>query len=147
MNYQVIKTFGPESGLSCSFRQWRAQSHCRFLHGYALGVRITFAANELDEHNWVYDFGNLKWLKDWLAEQFDHTTLIAADDPELNTFKQLAEQGLIQLRILPHVGCEQFAKWICDFVAPKVAAETHNRVQVQSVEVFEHGANSAVALP
>ena len=37
MKYQVIKTYGNETGHSCAFRQWRAESHCNLIHGYGLG--------------------------------------------------------------------------------------------------------------
>lgn len=144
MRYQIVKTWGTELGLSCVFRQWRAQqSHCRYLHGYALGVRVTLEATELDGCHWVYDFGNWGPFKAWLVSQFDHTTLVAEDDPALPTFQALEQQGLIQLRILPHVGCEAFSEWISAYLSPRLLAETQQRVRVQAVEVFEHGANAA----
>ncbi|MCX7123416.1 MAG: 6-carboxytetrahydropterin synthase [Gammaproteobacteria bacterium] len=146
MRYQVTKTWGPELGLSCCFRQWRAQSHCRFLHGYALGIRIVFEAETLDSRNWVYDFGNLKWLKEWLVDTFDHKTIVAIDDPALSVFEDLAKQELIQLCIIPAVGCEAFAEWILAQNADKIQEETQGRVKIYSVEVFEHQANSARAL-
>ena len=146
MIYQVTKTWGPELGLSCCFRQWRAESHCRFLHGYALGVRIVFEASNLDARHWVYDFGNLQWLKKLLIETFDHKTLIAKDDPELKLFEELAQRNLIQLQTLPAVGCEAFAEWILTQSAAQIEQETQGRVRIHSVEVFEHQANSARVL-
>ncbi|HEY1097155.1 MAG TPA: 6-carboxytetrahydropterin synthase [Alphaproteobacteria bacterium] len=142
--YFATKTYSPERGFSCTFRQWRADSHCKFLHGYALGVKMIFASEELDERHWVYDFGGLKWVKAFLEEHFDHTTCIAADDPELTTFKELDAKGLIQLRVLPAIGCESFAKFIYDFIQPRVVDETEGRVVLHSIEVFEHSGNSAV---
>lgn len=142
--YRVTKTYSPERGLSCAFRQWKAVSHCRFLHGYALGVRLTFEAATLDARHWVYDFGALKWLKDWLDTQFDHTTLIAADDPELPLFADMDQRGLIQLRVLPATSCEAFARHIHDFAAPRVAGDTEGRAALRSVEVWEHSGNSAI---
>jgi 6-pyruvoyltetrahydropterin/6-carboxytetrahydropterin synthase len=41
----VKKTYGHELGLSACFRQHRAKSHCRFLHGYPLSFTFTFAAD------------------------------------------------------------------------------------------------------
>ena len=146
MIYQATKTWGTDLGLSCCFRQWRAagsKSHCHFLHGYAIGVRIVFETETLDDHHWVYDFGNLDWIKALLVEQFDHKTIIAADDPELATFEMLAAKGLIQLRILPLVSCEMMATWLFEQTAPLVYKQTEGRVKIKSVEVFEHGANSA----
>ena len=45
---------------STAFRQPRAESHCRYIHGYQLKAEVTFACNELDGNNWVFDFGGLK---------------------------------------------------------------------------------------
>ena len=74
MTYYSTKTYDHNEGLSCAFRQWRADSHCNLIHGYALGFEITFEAEELDDRNWVIDFGDLGVLKKWLKEMFDHTT-------------------------------------------------------------------------
>ena len=85
---------------SCAFRQWRAtHSHCQYLHGYQLKAKLWFGCNELDDKNWCVDFGGFKKLKAYLKELFDHTTTVAADDPELATFEDLAEKGIIQLRV------------------------------------------------
>ena len=46
-----------------AFRQWRADSHCKFLHGYSFEFEFEFGAHELDERNWVVDFGGLKELE------------------------------------------------------------------------------------
>ena len=81
MPYKSTKTFGHELGLSSAFRQWKAQSHCRFVHGYALAVKFEFEAEELDVRNWVVDFGSLKSLRKMLEDTFDHKLLVAEDDP------------------------------------------------------------------
>ena len=141
MKYQVIKTYGNETGHSCAFRQWRANSHCNLIHGYALGFEITFEAEELDDRNWVIDFGDLGVLKKWLKEMFDHTTVVAFDDPHLELFEDLNSKNLIDLRLLENVGCEAFAEAVYLFC--KMEFEDL-RVKVKSVRVFEHGANSAV---
>ena len=141
MKYQVIKTYGNETGHSCAFRQWRADSHCNLIHGYALGFEITFEAEELDDRNWVIDFGDLCVLKKWLKEMFDHTTVVAFDDPNLELFEDLNSKNLIDLRLLENVGCEAFAEAVYLFC--KMEFED-DRVKVKSVRVFEHGANSAV---
>lgn len=144
MHYLSTKTFDNSRGLSCCFRQWRAESHCNKLHGYSIGVKIVFKASSLDYRNWVYDFGNTKWIKEILENQFDHTTIIAKDDPQLLSFDTLWRNGVIDLRVMDGVGCEKFAEWIYNQIKDKVKFQTSGRVTVQSVEVFEHGANSAV---
>tara|TARA_R110000824_G_scaffold111857_1_gene260661 strand:+ start:6394 stop:6840 length:447 start_codon:yes stop_codon:yes gene_type:complete len=142
--YFVKKTYGHERGLSCCFRQWKAISHCRLLHGYSLSFAFMFRCNDLDDRHWVYDFGGLGWLKDFLSEHFDHTMVIAADDPELESLSTLQDKGLCRLLILPAVGCEKFAEFVYKFAAPKVYSETAGRTRLMNVEVREHGSNSAI---
>ena len=142
--YYSTKTFGNDRVLSCAFRQWRATSHCNQIHGYSLGFRFIFEADKLDDRNWVYDFGNTKWIKTYLEEAFDHTTAVAADDPHLNLFRAMDDAGVLTLRIFSAVGCEKFAEIVYTDIAPQVADETQNRVRLKSVEVFEHGSNSAI---
>ena len=144
MSYISTKTYNHNIGLSCAFRQWRAKhSHCKYLHGYSLSVRLNFKG-KLNDRNWVYDFGDLKFVKQFLQDTFDHKTVIAEDDPELESFKQLEEKGLIQLVIIPHVGCEKFAEYICKQIAPSIQVNSNERVKLMSVEVREHSGNSAI---
>lgn len=146
MTYRSSKTYGHEVGLTATFRQWRAQSHCRFLHGYALKIHLEFEADDdaLDERNWVVDFGSLKSFKGWLENTFDHKTLVAEDDPKLHEFKGLEALGLIQLVEVPATGCEAFARLV--YEAAEVWLKDAGyapRVRMHSVTVSEHGANSA----
>ena len=142
--YRSTKTYDHNVGLSCCFRQWRAShSHCQLLHGYALAFTFVFATQDLDERNWCFDFGALKSVKAWLQDTFDHTLVVAADDPELSALQALASRGLADLRVLPAVGCEAFAQQAHVHVSDFLNAETGNRVWLESVEVREHGANSA----
>ena len=141
-DYRSTKKF---DGYSTAFRQWRAKhSHCQFLHGYAMEFLVTFEGS-LDELNWVCDFGCFKrnGIKDHMKYMFDHTTIVAKDDPELDSFKQLSEKGLIQLRILDHVGCEKFAEYVFDYINSKIFTETEGRVRVLKVESFEGGTNNS----
>ena len=43
----------------------------------------------MDEHGWVVGFGDLKKLEKYLLDMYDHTMIIAEDDPELSTFQEL----------------------------------------------------------
>jgi 6-pyruvoyltetrahydropterin/6-carboxytetrahydropterin synthase len=142
--HRSTKTYDHSEGLSCCFRQWRAQSHCRLVHGYALAFRFVFATRELDRCGWCFDFGGLKPVRAWLHEMFDHTMLVAADDPDLPEFKRLEEKGLVDLRVLSKVGCEATAEFVFRHVARFVMEQTVGRVWLESVEVSEHGGNSAL---
>lgn len=145
--YRSTKLYDHNEGLSCCFRQWRADSHCNQVHGYALAFRFVFATRTLDERNWCVDFGGLKPVRAWLHEMFDHTMLIAADDPHLPEFQRLDALGLVALRVLPAVGCEAVARFVCEHVGGMVGAATQGRVWIESVEVREHSGNSALFQP
>ena len=148
--FQSTKIF---DGFSTVFRQWRANgTHCQFLHGYGISFKITFEG-ELDEKNWVWDFGGMKRAKGtidgmnpkaWMDYMFDHTVIMAEDDPYLELFEDMDKNKLIQLRVIPATGAEQFAKFIYDKVNEFVLEETNNRVRVTQVEFKEHNKNSAI---
>jgi 6-pyruvoyltetrahydropterin/6-carboxytetrahydropterin synthase len=145
VSYRARKTFGPDLGLSTTFRQWRAESHCRLIHGYALGFALEFEADELDARGWVIDFGALRTIRDYLTHSFDHQTLIAVDDPEIARFTALYEAGLISLHIVRATGCEAFAAMVFEFTQEWLrVAGFSPRVRLASVECREHGANSAI---
>lgn len=143
--YQSTKTFGHDLGISCAFRQWRAvHSHCSKIHGYALAVHLVFGANELDNRNWVMDFGGLKEIKKVIMDMFDHKLVVARDDPKLSMFQEMHAAGIADVVILPHVGCERFAEHIYKTVNSLLRKELGDRVHLISAEVREHGANSAI---
>ncbi|HEX2654886.1 MAG TPA: 6-carboxytetrahydropterin synthase [Xanthobacteraceae bacterium] len=143
--YRSTKTYDHNEGLSCCFRQWKAvHSHCSLLHGYALSFAFVFATRELDERNWCFDFGGMKEIKSWLHHMFDHTMLVAADDPHRDKFEALAKDGLVDLRVMPAVGCEATAKITYDYVSDYVSRKTEGRVWLESVQVREHSGNSAI---
>ena len=139
-------------GYSTVFRQWKAEgTHCRFLHGYAVSFRVWFEG-ELDERNWVFDFGGMKRAKnsidgkspkEWFSWLLDHTMVVAEDDPYLPQFKQMDADGIVQLRILPTVGCERFAEFLYQKINQFLEKETEGRVKAVKVEVYEHERNSA----
>lgn len=146
--YLSTKEYGHNIGLSCCFRQWRAESHCNHLHGYSIAVKFTFGAVELDHRNWVVDFGSLKSLKGWLQDSFDHTLLVASDDPKLQIFLDLDRvHHVAKVVEVPACGCEMFAEMI--FECTEIWLKDNGyapRVKLVAVEVKEHGANSAIKL-
>jgi 6-pyruvoyltetrahydropterin/6-carboxytetrahydropterin synthase len=147
MKYQSTKIV---DGLSTCFRQHKAESHCRFFHGYALKFKLVFEASELDEKNWVKDFGFLKsqckitksdnftW-REWFKYMFDHTTIIAQNDPCKDEVFALARKGAAEVRLVDNVGCEAFAKIVFD----SVSKMNDNRVFLKSVTCYENDKNSA----
>jgi 6-pyruvoyltetrahydropterin/6-carboxytetrahydropterin synthase len=120
------------------------------------------------------DFGGLKAFKEWSEYQFDHTLVVAKDDPHLKLFETMAmfglqdQGGVCDLRIVEGVGCEKFAElayktmenilkafqagnsWFLVAENGDTLQEFKCRypvgqgVRLRSAEVFEHAGNSAV---
>ena len=147
--FQSSKVF---DGFSTVFRQWKAETtHCRFVHGYGISFKVYFEG-DLDERNWVWDFGGMKRAKtqidgkspkEWMDYMFDHTLIVAEDDPFIKAFQQMEEAGVAQVRIIPATGAEKFAEYIYNKLNEFVDTETKGRVRVTKVKFMEHGKNAA----
>jgi len=147
--FQSSKVF---DGFSTVFRQWKAtDTHCRFVHGYGISFKVYFEG-ELDHRNWVWDFGGMKRAKTqidgmspkaWMDYMFDHTLVVAEDDPELQAFRQMDAAGVAQVRVIEATGAEKFAEYIYDKLNEFVLEETEGRVRVTKVKFMEHGKNAA----
>jgi 6-pyruvoyltetrahydropterin/6-carboxytetrahydropterin synthase len=147
MDPKKFKSTKRFSGFPCTHRQWRAESHCRFVHGYSREFYFEFAASELTKEGWVVDFGGLKELKKWLEHVFDHTFLVAQDDPHLEDFKKLDREGAIQLRVLPNPGMEGTALYVYE-EAMKILKKLYgDRARITLVEVSENDKNTAQYIP
>jgi len=151
--FQSTKVF---DGFSTVFRQWRAEhTHCKYLHGYAVSFKLWFEG-ELDERNWVWDFGGFRrsqtkiegmTARQWMSYMFDHTLIVAEDDPALPQFMAMDQQGLVQIRVVTTTGAESFAQLIYNKINPFVLKETLGRVRLVKVEFRENRNNSAIYIP
>jgi len=147
--FQSSKVF---DGFSTVFRQWRAKdTHCRFVHGYGISFKVYFEG-ELDERNWVWDFGGMKRAKTlidgkqpkaWMDYMFDHTLIVADDDPFKDAFLEMNDVGAAQVRVIPATGAEKFSEYIFNKLNEFVLKETNKRVRVIKVKFMEHGKNAA----
>ena len=147
--FQSSKVF---DGFSTVFRQWRAkETHCRFVHGYGISFKVYFEG-ELDHRNWVWDFGGMKRAKtlidgkqpkEWMDYMFDHTLIVAQDDPFLKAFEEMSTAGVAQVRVIEATGAEKFSEFIFNKINEFVKTETENRVRVTKVKFMEHGKNAA----
>lgn len=147
IKYRSGKTYTHAHGFSCAFRQWRADSHCHFLHGYSLQIELVWEG-DLNQNNWVMDFGGLKNVKAWLENTFDHKTIVAEDDPEYNNFTLFANLGIIDLVVVPAVGAEKFAELIFRTVDDMFirSPSQPNWPLLHSVTVREHAGNHATVI-
>ena len=148
----IYQSYKRLDGFSTCFRQWKATStHCKYLHSYNVYFDLEFEG-ELDNRNWVVDFGmfsrSLHKIEDKSPKEYfnwllDHTTLVAEDDPFLEEFKLMDNKGIIQLRILPQVGCERLAEHLFQKISHFTLMETSDRVKLTKVTVYENDKNSA----
>lgn len=122
-------------------RQPAHKGHCALIHGHNWSFHFVFQAQKKDECDFVIDFGDLQWLKDWLKEWFDHTVVLNVDDPENMTFMNLSH--LMKVKWVPSCSCEGLAEFVFKEVDTLLAAKTKCRVSLQSLTVHEDSKNSA----
>jgi len=145
MKFQSTKKLGP---ISVGHRQWRDDGHCAWVHGYGRYIQFTFEG-DLDERQWVMDFGDLKDIKQWLEEQWDHRVMIASDDPQLAKLKEMHDLNIMNINVMDvdkgwGPGIEASCKFVYDHVQPIITQKTNGRVKITKVEIWEHERNSAV---
>ena len=140
---KTYKQIGP-----VAYRQWRADSHCRFVHGYALSFHFEFECDTLDARNWCMDFGGLKPLKDKLVEWFDHTLLVAQDDPERVLLETLGQKKIAKITIVEKTGCEGLSDFLYEYIntifLPQYGKAEAERIWCCKVEVRETDSNMAM---
>lgn len=154
VTYKYTSTKEYVDAFPCAYRQWRADDKpngkpgCNRNHGYSFSIKVYFGTNELDARNWVADYGSLKPLKEFLEDLFDHTTLVAEDDPELEFYKEMERRKLAKLTILPRLGCESLADMLycyinSVFIPEQWGTGESNRLWCYRVEVRETQSNMA----
>tara|TARA_R110000751_G_scaffold155477_1_gene260724 strand:- start:1489 stop:1953 length:465 start_codon:yes stop_codon:yes gene_type:complete len=144
--YRSTKTYthlGP-----VAYRQWKADSHCNLIHGYALSFHFEFESKTLDARNWVMDYGGLRPLKEKLEEWFDHTFLLAQDDPEYNLLKALGDMKVAKIIEVEKTGCEGLASFIYEYINTIFLKEygEDKRIWCCKVEVRETDNNMAMRI-
>ena len=129
-----------------AYRQWRADSHCNLIHGYALSFHLEFECDTLDARNWCMDFGGLKPLKGLLEDWFDHTLLVAQDDPMREHLLNLGKLKLAKITEVEKTGCEGISDFLYEYIntifLPSYGEK--ERVWCSKVEVRETDANMAM---
>ena len=133
-----------------AYRQWRADSHCNLIHGYALSFKFEFECDTLDARNWSMDYGGLRTLKEFLEDKFDHCMLLAQDDPHYAVIKNLGTLGLAKITEVEKTGCEGLADFMYEYVntifLPNCGTAESERVWCCKVEVRETPSNMAMRI-
>jgi 6-pyruvoyltetrahydropterin/6-carboxytetrahydropterin synthase len=144
MKYISTKTY--HQAFPVAYRQWRADSHCNDIHGYALSIHLEFECDTLNVRNWCVDFGSLKPLKVLLEHWFDHTLLVAVDDPQRNELLRLGELKLAKITEVEKTGCEGIADFLYEYINTIFLKDYGDaeRVWCCKVEVRETQSNMAM---
>lgn len=133
-----------------AYRQWRSDSHCNQIHGYALTFKFEFECDTLDARNWCFDYGGLRPLKDFLEDKFDHVMLLAVDDPHYDLIKSLGTAGIAKITEVEKTGCEGLADfmywWVNNEFLPNCGTTEAERVWCCKVEVRETPSNMAMRI-
>lgn len=136
---KFFKEIGP-----CAYRNWKSQTDCYMLHGYCRSLKFVFGADVLDRQNFVVDFGGLKEVKRQFEDWFDHSVILQADDPLVNSFRILESKGHCKLRTFPIISCEGLAQYVAEYMDHFIRNATNNRAWVVSCEMMEAEKNSAL---
>ncbi|MGH3373725.1 MAG: 6-pyruvoyl trahydropterin synthase family protein [Actinoallomurus sp.] len=140
--FSVVKLF---DDLPCAHRSWAHGGKCAFLHGYERSFEVEFGCSDFEpKTGFVVDFGDLKDVRVLIQEQFDHTTLIAGDDPERELFERLGRAGAMDVRIMDHTGMEGAAEWVYRNADRLIRERTADRVRVIRVTARESRKNAVV---
>jgi len=135
---KYFKELGP-----CAYRNWRSNTDCYLLHGYARSFRFVFGARTLDAQGFVVDFGGLKEVQRQLKAWFDHTVILQSDDPLVHVFEELSQLGHLRLVTFPLISSEGLAQWVGEYVHEFLQHATDGRAWVEQCEMIEAEKNSA----
>jgi 6-pyruvoyltetrahydropterin/6-carboxytetrahydropterin synthase len=152
--YKYTSTKEWVDAFPCAYRQWRADDKpdgrpgCNRIHGYAFSIKVYFGTDNLDARNWCVDYGSLRDLKTTLEDQFDHTLIVAQDDPHLAWYEEANRLGIAKVVVLPKLGCECLADMIYKyinsvFIPDQWGTGEAERIWCYRVEVRETQSNMA----
>lgn len=123
-------------------RQHLHDGHCAFVHGHNWSITLYFACHETDSNGFVVDFGDLKYLKEWIQTHLDHACLFNEKDPTLEALLR-DHASLFKPYILPNCSCEGIAQHLHGVFDALVRNHTDGRVWITEVMVEEDQSNAA----
>ncbi len=112
------------------------------MHGHNWDISVTFACDRTDENGFVVDFGKLKFLKNWIDENLDHSCVFSKSDPLMRVLRDAAPEAW-KIFVVDQCSCEGIARHLFGVFNDLVLRETSSRVRVVSVSVSEDKKNTA----
>ena len=87
-------------------------------------------------------------LREKLEEWFDHTFLLAQDDPDYNFLKQLGEKKLAKITEVEKTGCEGIAEFLYEYINTIFLKDygEQDRIWCTKVQVRETDNNMAMKI-
>lgn len=161
MSYTSTKTF---DCVSTAHRNWRAKANpnrdsrkCAYIHGYTKTFTFVFGCSELDQHQWVEDYGTssvegkkrtMTQIKEFIKEDLDHGVTTDNQDPMLTELVRMHELELIKLIVIPvengqSGSVEGLCRYLYNRFDPLLREESNGRAWIESVTVSEHQNNSS----
>jgi len=141
--YTCSKTY---SDIPFAHRQHSHEGHCGFIHGHNWTFKFTFGCDALDEKGFVVDFGQLKFIREWITETFDHAYVYNQSDAD--TGKLLLEfPQCFKAYKVENCSSEGLAKHAHEVVSVLLKEHHGSRVRILAVEVSEDTRNSAEFRP
>lgn len=123
-------------------RQHLHDGHCAFVHGHNWDISVTFACDKTDGNGFVVDFGKLKFLKNWIDENLDHSCVFSKSDPLAERLVAAAPKAW-KVYAVDECSCEGLARHLFSVFGGLVSGATGGRVRVVEVEVSEDKKNTA----
>lgn len=91
---------------------------CSNIHGHSGKVKVRIEYDKLNNAGFVIDFNELKFIKDFIDENWDHALMINAEDMSLI---KAAEELKTRYFIMPSVtSSEEIAKFLFNFINQKL---------------------------
>ncbi len=162
MAYTSTKTF---DCISTAHRNWRARNNpsrdsrkCAYIHGYTKTFTFVFGCSELDDYQWVQDYGTsssnpdkprtMTLIKQFIQDDLDHGVTTDSHDPMLLKLKEMHDLELIKLIVIPvengqSGSVEGLCRYLFNRFDPLLQEETGGRCWIQSITVSEHHKNSS----
>lgn len=134
--YSIRKRFRFE----CSHRLngLKYDSPCRAIHGHSYEVWVEIKAYKLDASEMVTDFSNLKFVKEYLDNEWDHALILSKHD-SLKDMDCLKDQKLF-IMDTKFTTAENMATHLCHYVVAVLSEEIndiYDRFSSIKVEVAE----------
>lgn len=144
MNYPTIKK--QYRDFPAGHRQHLHDGHCAKIHGHDWGFDIVIGCREYDEFGFVLDFGKLEFVKKFFTDHFDHTLLLARNDPA-RPFLEEHLAKFAKIVVVDSVSCEGLSRFAFNELNSLIRSVSKDRAFLISITVLEDSKNSATFQP